>query len=766
MGETNGTEVILRRVWEASPDAVIMVDLAGDVTGWNAAAERLYGYTAAEVIGRNLDELSFFDDISPSAHLSGVLLGGSGRDSVPGMLIEDVAHRKGGARIPVEVACFPFRLDDSWWVVYQLRDISGRTKAEEHLKEAEERSRLVLESTTEGIFGVDDQGRIRFINSAACSMLGFTTTALEGSQIHELIHHSYPDGSHYPIEACPMYKSFQEGSVYEISDEVLWRQDGTSFQVEYSSAPMIKDGVVTGAVVVFRDITDRKRLESEILHAKREAEILSRDFSNFLESTADLVYLKDVDLRYRACSAELATLLGVGQWREVIGKTDAELTNPKTSIAFNREPEYEVLSSGREVKFTEEIVSAGSRRNIVSTIKKPLTDNDGEVVGILSISRDITELMQAKKKAEEATRAKSDFLANMSHEIRTPMNAVIGMSRLALDTDLNPRQRNYIEKAYRSAGVLLGIIDDILDFSKIEAGKLDIETVPFRFESIFEVLADVVGLNATQKGLALLFDLALDLPREVIGDPVRIGQILTNLCNNAIKFTHTGEIVVAVDIAAHSESKVEILVSVSDTGIGLSREQQGRLFKSFSQADSSTTRKYGGTGLGLAICKKLIELMGGAIWVESEQARGSTFYCTITLGTTTRLSIRDWYERQNTEQYRILVAQENATSRKIICSLLSSLGLRAEQVDSGEEALIHIVRNKDGDPYHLLIIDRQFFSMDGLETMAALQGIPAADEMVRVCMVTDVGAPHPAETEDASPCRRLFSHAVLCRPPC
>jgi PAS domain S-box-containing protein len=513
------------------------------------------------------------------------------------------------------------------------QEVEERKCAEEELRQSGELVRLLLDSAPEAIYGLDAQGKCTFCNRACLLLLGYDDQAdLLGKNMHDLAHHTKPDGRPYPVEDCSIFDAFRKGTETHVDDEVFWRRNGTNFPVEYWSRPIHRGEHSIGSVVTFIDITERK-------------------------------------------AAELA-------------------------------------------------------------------------------------LRSAKEGAEAANEAKSIFLATMSHEIRTPMNGILGMTELVLDTDLTSEQRENLGLVRLSAESLLSIINDILDFSKIEAGKLEMETIPFDLrESLGETMKSL-SVRAHQKGLELVYDVQPNVPEGLLGDPGRIRQVLVNLIGNAVKFTEKGEVFINVEEESHEDNITCLHFTVKDTGVGIPIEKQGKIFEAFSQADGSMARKHGGTGLGLTICTRLVTMMGGAIWVESEPGQGSTFHFTV------RVSVQDASAHRSEplqpEQLRnlhALIVDDNFTNRKVLTGMLTRWGMKPTAVEGGRAALQALeVAKSTGRPFPLVLLDGQMPEMDGFTLAERIRKDP---ELVGATIMMLTSAGHLG---DAARCRELGISAYLVKP--
>jgi two-component system sensor histidine kinase/response regulator len=503
---------------------------------------------------------------------------------------------------------------------------------------------------------------------------------------------------------------------------------------------MSKDGVLIGCVVSFTDVTERKASEQRL----RETE---QYFRSVLERAPDGLLVVDADGTISMANAQCERLFGytrgelVGQKVEMLVPDNIRPQHPELRASFHRDPTTRAMGAKSELH--------GRRKDgsllPVDIGLSPLPGRNGEKIQVAVSIRDITERKQAeielkaaKQKAEDATRMKSMFLANMSHEIRTPMNAIIGLSHLALKTSLTAKQRDYVSKVHNAGTSLLAIINDILDFSKIEAGKLDIETTDFKLDDVINSVTTVTGQKATDKGLELLAHVAPGIPQFLLGDPLRLGQILINLINNAVKFTDRGEILLNAEMLEHTGEKCQLKFSVRDTGIGMTKEQASRLFQPFTQADGSTTRKYGGTGLGLTVSRRLVELMGGQIWLDSEPGAGTTFTFTAWLGIGQQKGSGKIVPEKLT-RLRALIVDDNIAAREIIDDLLKGVVAQRDAVASGPEALAAVKEADSATPYDIVFMDWRMPGMDGLQAARAIKSDAALKHPPAIVMITAFG---------------------------
>jgi PAS domain S-box-containing protein len=445
-----------------------------------------------------------------------------------------------------------------------------------------------------------------------------------------------------------------------------------------------------------------------------------------LDNIPDLAWVKDAGGRYVGVNRALAAAKGFSQPGQLIGMSDHDIQPPELARKYLAD-DAEVMATSGAKRIEEQHINADGTNTLVETIKTALHDADGLVVGTVGIARDITARRQgeadrdARRLAEAANHAKSEFLANMSHEIRTPMNAILGMSYLALQSGLDSQQANYVQKIHGAAESLLGIINDILDFSKIEAGKLDIEAVPFCLADVMEGLAGLVSMNAEEKGLELVFVQPPMVPPILIGDPSRLRQVLLNLGYNAVKFTERGEVVIAVEIALRQADSIVLHFDVRDTGIGMTSEEQQRLFQPFTQGDSSTSRRYGGTGLGLSISRHLVRMMGGEIHVESAVGQGSRFHFEMRFGVLPGPDALAVPQASGLHGLRALAVDDNACARDVLVGLTTAFGLHADSAADGRAALRRVeIADATDRPYDLILLDWKMPDLDGVECLRLL----------------------------------------------
>jgi two-component system sensor histidine kinase/response regulator len=607
--------------------------------------------------------------------------------------------------------------------ITQIRDIISTLSKEELLMEIKRNHEslaknehflnAVLNNIHSVSYAKDLDGKYTYMNAEWENTMGLSRESSLGKDDMELF-------------SKEVGRCYQENDIrVMLSREILKIEEnftdrnGKEITFLSTKVPMIQNGEIIGLCGISTDITERIELEKDLADSRRFME-------SVLENIQAVVYVKDLEGKYTYAN---------GQWENATGRSRENITGrtamdifPDHKGAVYHENDLQVITS-KEKQISEEYAQTGGVERTFLSTKVPMIQ-DNHIIGLCSISTDITDRKQAEKTlakakeiAEEASKSKADFLANMSHEIRTPMNAILGMAYLMQKTEMNDKQRDYIQKIHKSSQHLLGIINDILDFSKIEAGKLDIEKVDFKLDGVLENLSNLISEKCSAKGLELVFDVDPSIPNNLLGDPLRLGQILINYANNAVKFTEKGEIVIKIRYETEASKGKLFKFMVQDSGIGMTEEQKGKLFQSFQQADTSTTRKYGGTGLGLAISKKLATLMGGDVGVDTHYGKGSTFWFTALLEES---SIQKGIVQPpvNLDGKRVLVVDDNESARTVLSDMLRSLTFRVNLAESGQDAIATVkAALTEGDPYEILYMDMQMPDMNGVETMIKINAL-------------------------------------------
>ena len=666
---------------EVSPEAIVTTGIDDIVASWNPAAERLFGYTAAEAIGRNVNDL-----VAGRDQLRGEA-DALDRDANAGRMVRAVTQRtrKDGSLVDVDIVGGPVSVGGEFVAKHVFyHDVS-------ELQHQKRYFQAILELSPAAIIVTDLDSKVVSWNPGAERLFGYPADEAIGIHLDDLV------AAHPDLRDAALRNSERasQGERVQASAKRT-RNDGSLVDVQMYSEPVVVSGERIGYIVIYHDVTEIQRQK--------------RYYETLVESSPVAIALLEVDGTVTSWNPAAERLFGY-RADEAIGRNVDDLVAANDEIREEARQMTGLGITGDSVRLLTRRTRKDGSLVDVEMFGAAVTVA-GEPAGLYAMYHDITELQLARRAAEAATEAKSAFLATMSHEIRTPLNAVIGMTSLLLDTDLTPEQRNFAEVTRNSGDALLHVINDILDFSKIEAGRLDLENAPFDLRECVESALELVAAGAVKKGLDLAYDLEPETPEALVGDVTRVRQILINLLNNAVKFTERGEVVVTVGAEPLADDAHRLHVRVRDTGIGIPPDRMDRLFESFSQVDTSTTRRYGGTGLGLAISRRLADLMGGEMWAHSEQGEGSTFHFTFVAPAAPAPSRAfDTTEAVQLERRRALIVDDNATNRLIVARRCESWRMLPRETADPREALGWIER---GDPFDVAIIDMQMPEMDGI----------------------------------------------------
>ena len=598
----------------------------------------------------------------------------------------------------------------------------------------------LVDNMPEAVAIFNRTGAIERINRGFVEIFGYHENEVLGRNISNLL---APPGRE--DESHKVRNRTYNGETINL-ETVRKQKDGKLIHVSLRSTPISTEDETLGYLIIYRDISDRKKQEN----ALRESELQLKTIFDTVQAGIIVI---DAETHI-ITAANTAALAMIGRSREdVINKICHD------SICPAELGKCPITDLGKHIDNSERILlnASGKEIPILKTVK-PFTSHNTPY--LLESFVDISGLVRARKEAMAASQAKSEFLANMSHEIRTPMNGIIGMTELALQTQLTREQTEFLTAVKDSADALLTIINDILDFSKVEAGKLELETIDFDLRTTLENAMDPLAVKAHEKGLELICRIKPDVPTLLKGDPVRLRQIVVNLAGNAIKFTETGEVVVSVALEEETDESIRLRFSVSDTGIGLAPETVSTIFKSFHQADGSVTRRYGGTGLGLAISKQLAELMDGRIWVDSKEGEGSIFHFTTLFMPGDLVSGPSLpADTSSLRGLPLLIVDDNQMNRKVFMEMTTAWGMKSKAVSGGKEALGELKKAMGtNNPYRFLLLDFHMPNLNGYETVKIIKDEGAAENL-SIILLTSAG-----RKGDAAKCSHMGISAYLLKP--